>query len=38
MPTVLYLRGWRFCFCSNESSEPKHVPARKGDAECKYWL
>lgn len=38
MPTVLYLRGWRFHFYSNEGTEPIHIHAQKGDAECKYWL
>jgi hypothetical protein len=38
MPTVLYLRGWRFHFYSNENNEPIHIHAQKGDAECKYWL
>ena len=38
MPTVLYLRGWRFHFYSNERNEPIHIHAEKGDAECKYWL
>ncbi|ASC71813.1 hypothetical protein XM38_027670 [Halomicronema hongdechloris C2206] len=38
MPTVLYLRGWRFHFYSNEGNEPIHIHAQKGDSECKYWL
>ncbi|MBV8847137.1 MAG: DUF4160 domain-containing protein [Bryobacterales bacterium] len=38
MPTVLYVKGWRFHFYSNEGNEPMHVHAIKGDAECKYWL
>jgi hypothetical protein len=38
MPAVLYFRGWRLFFYSNETLEPMHVHARKGDAECKYWL
>ncbi|MBM3171738.1 MAG: DUF4160 domain-containing protein [Bacteroidetes bacterium] len=38
MPTVLYIFGWRFFFYSNESSEPIHIHAEKGDMECKYWL
>lgn len=25
-------------FYSNEGSEPVHVHAVKGDAECKYWM
>lgn len=38
MPTVLMVRGWRFFFYSNEGNEPMHIHARKGGAECKYWL
>lgn len=38
MPTILYLRGWRFFFYSNEGNEPIHIHARKGGSECKYWL
>jgi hypothetical protein len=38
VPTVLYLRGWRLHFYSNEGNEPIHIHAQKGDADCKYWL
>jgi hypothetical protein len=38
MPTVLYIFGWRLFFYSNESNEPIHIHAQKGDMECKYWL
>lgn len=38
MPTVLYLRGWRLHFYSNEGSEPIHIHAEKGEKDCKYWL
>jgi hypothetical protein len=38
MPTILYIRGWRLFFYTNERDEPPHIHARKGDAECKYWL
>ncbi|MGQ9869772.1 DUF4160 domain-containing protein [Leptodesmis sp.] len=38
MPTVLYLRGWRLHFYSNEGNEPIHIHAQKGDSDCKYWL
>lgn len=38
MPTTLFVRGWRVFFYSNEGNEPLHVHARKGDAECKFWL
>ena len=38
MPTILFIRGWRLFFYANERSEPPHIHARKGNAECKYWL
>lgn len=38
MPTVLTLLGWRVFFYSNEGNEPVPVHARKGDAECKFWV
>lgn len=38
MPTIILVRGWRVFFYSNESKEPIHVHAEKGDAECKLWL
>jgi len=38
MPTILLVRGWRVFFYSNEGQEPIHVHARKGSAECKFWL
>jgi hypothetical protein len=38
MPTVLLVRGWRLFFYANEGQEPIHIHARKGAAECKYWL
>jgi hypothetical protein len=38
MPTVLYIFGWRLFFYSNESQEPIHIHAEKGDMECKFWL
>ena len=38
MPTILLIRGWRLFFYANERNEPPHIHARKGDAECKYWL
>ena len=38
MPTVLFIYGWRLFFYSNESKEPIHIHAEKGDMECKYWL
>jgi hypothetical protein len=38
MPTILLVRGWRVFFYSEESNEPIHVHAKKGDTECKIWL
>ena len=38
MPTVLYIRGWRFFFYSDEGNEPIHIHVQKGDSECKYRL
>lgn len=38
MPTALIMLGWRTYFHSNEGDEPMHVYARKGNAECKFWL
>ena len=37
-PTILYIRGWRLFFYPNEGDEPMHIHAKKGDAECKFWL
>lgn len=38
MPTILFVKGWRLFFYSNEGHEPVHVHARKGEAECKFWI
>ncbi|RPH29409.1 MAG: DUF4160 domain-containing protein [Bacteroidales bacterium] len=38
MPTVLLIAGWRLYFWSNESEEPIHIHAEKGDMECKFWI
>ena len=38
MPTVLYVKGWRFFFYSDEGNEPIHIHVQKGDSESKYWL
>lgn len=38
MPTILQILGWRLFFYTNEGHEPPHVHAKKGNAECKYWL
>ena len=36
LPTVLFVKGWRFLFFENEGSEPLHIHCRKGELECKY--
>ena len=38
MPTILYTRGWRFFFYSNEGGEPIHIHCQKAEKECKFWL
>ena len=38
MPTLLFIKGFRFFFYSNENNEPSHVHVTKGDAEGKIWL
>ena len=38
MPTLLRVEGFRFFFFTNESQEPPHVHARKGDGLAKLWL
>ena len=38
MPTVLTMLGWRAYFHSNAGDEPMHIHARKGNAECKFWV
>lgn len=37
-PTIIYIRGWRLFFYSNEQDEPMHIHAKKGETECKYWI
>jgi len=38
MPTILYIRGWRFFFYANERNEPIHVHCEKAEREGKYWI
>ena len=38
MPTILHIHGWRLFFYANERNEPPHIHARKGGADCKFWL
>lgn len=37
MPTVLFIRGFRFHFWSNENNESVHVHVEKGSASAKWW-
>ena len=38
MPTLLFIKGFRFFFYSNENDEPVHVHVIRGDANGKIWL
>ena len=38
MPTILFIRGWRFFFYANEANDLIHIHCRKAEKECKYWL
>jgi hypothetical protein len=38
VPTVLFLKGWRFFFHSNEGNEPPHMHVAKAESEGKFWL
>lgn len=38
MPTLLFIKGLRFFFYSNENNEPAHVHITKGSANGKVWL
>ena len=38
MPTVFYLKGYRFFFFSNENYEPIHIHVEKAGGSAKYWL
>jgi hypothetical protein len=38
MPTVFYLKGYRFFFFSNENDEPIHIHVEKAGGSAKYWL
>ena len=38
MPTILFIYGWILYFYSNESQEPIHIHAQKGDAQAKFWI
>lgn len=38
MPTVLYYKGYKFYFYSNENNEPVHIHVSKADGNAKWWL
>lgn len=38
MPTILFIKGWRFFFYSDEGNEPIHIHCTKAGKRCKYWL
>ena len=38
MPTLLFIKGFRFSFYRNENNEPAHVHVTKSNAEGKIWL
>ena len=38
MPTILYVKGFRFFFFSNENNEPLHIHVEHGDKYAKLWL
>lgn len=38
MPTILYERGFRLFFHSNERMEPPHVHVRYQSALAKFWI
>ena len=38
MPTVLYVKGYRFYFYAGDENEPAHVHVEKGDGNAKIWL
>jgi hypothetical protein len=38
MPTVLFIRGYRFFFYSLENNEPSHIHVDKDNCVAKFWL
>ncbi len=36
MPAILFVKGWKFFFFSNEGNEPIHIHVQKGERSCKY--
>lgn len=37
MPTVLYVKGYRFYFYAGDGAEPAHVHVEKGGGNGKVW-
>jgi len=37
MPKVLFIKGYRFFFFSNERNEPPHIHIAKDDKYAKFW-
>jgi len=38
MPTVLFVKGYRFFFFSNERNEPIHIHIEKAECYAKFWI
>jgi len=38
MPTILRERGYRFFFCADDRSEPRHVHVQREAHTAKFWL
>jgi hypothetical protein len=38
VPTILFIRGYRFYFFAEEGNEPPHVHIEKGAGSIKVWL
>lgn len=38
MPTVFWVKGYRFFFVSFDCYEPMHIHVIFNNKECKYWL
>lgn len=38
MPRILFIKGFRFFFFSNERNEPPHIHIAKDEGYAKYWI
>lgn len=38
MPTILFIKGYRFFFYSNENMEPVHIHVEKAENVAKFWV